>query len=166
MKPFTEYFASSLPKYEFTVRIANCDFTNEMKQNMANKLQAYVVENISTAKRLPIKEHAEFPGLGACDVHMLQVSVKYPVVSDQIRQVVAEAIGISAKQVYVRSIGEEANFEPIAEPKKAKDGSVLSNPDLDATSGQTMVGQSRVDSMLKELQTRRYEIASKAEKGK
>jgi len=166
MKPFTEYFAHSKPRYEFTVRIANCDFTSDMKSRLESGLGAYVVESIGAAKRLPVKEYVEFAGIGPCDVHLIEVAVRYPVVSDQIRQIVAERLGIAARQVFVRSMGEEQNFVPVAEPKKAKDGSVLSNPDLEATSGQSLVGQSRVDSMLKELQSRRHEIAGKAEKGK
>jgi len=165
MKSFTDYFTNNQKRYEFTVRLANCDFNNDMKKNMERGLSAYVVETIGAAKRLPITEHSEFPGLGACDVHMFQVAVKYPVVSDQIRQTVAESLKISARQVFVRSIGEEANFAKSAEPKKAADGSVLNNPELEAESGQAMVGNSRIESMLKELQTRRYEIAGKAEKG-
>jgi len=165
MKSFTDYFTNNQKRYEFTVRLANCDFNNDMKKNMERGLSAYVVETIGAAKRLPITEHSEFPGLGACDVHMFQVAVKYPVVSDQIRQTVAESLKISARQVFVRSIGEEANFAKPAEPKKAADGSVLNNPELEAESGQAMVGNSRIESMLKELQTRRYEIAGKAEKG-
>lgn len=159
MKPYSKYFAETKPIYEFVVRIAGCDFTSEMKSKMASALSMYVVESASTTRRLPIREHAEFVGLGPCEVYMIDIAVRYPVISDQIRQVVAECLSISARQVVVRTKLQEANHEPIAKPKQAKDGSVLNNPELESSSAQNLVGNQRIESMLKELETRRYEIA-------
>jgi hypothetical protein len=51
----------------------------------------------------------------------------------------------------------------MAEPVKAKDGSVLNNPDLEAADGaQLLVGEKRKESMLKELESRKYEFAADA----
>ena len=165
MKSFAEYFAINKPKYEFTVRLANCNFDSDMKKKLEGGLGAYVVESIGETRRLPIREHAEFPSLGACDVHVMQVSVKYPVVSDQLRQRIAESLGISASTVFVRTVLEEQNFEPVAPPKKSADGSILTNPDLGGESGQHLVGEQRLESMIKELETRKYTIAGQDNKG-
>jgi hypothetical protein len=90
---------------------------------------------------------------------MLEVAVKYPVVTDQVAQLIAEKLGIPKNSVIVRTRGQEENMAPVAEPKKSKDGSVLTNPELEAAEGaQALVGQSRKDSMLKELETRKYEF--------
>jgi Fe-S cluster biogenesis protein NfuA len=164
MKPFTEYLINLKPVYEFVVRIAGCeDFNEDMKKRVQTSLDAYVVENFGSVKRLPIKEHADFPSMGACEVCMMEVTLKYPVVTDQLRQVIAESLGLTASSVMVRTKGEEANFTPVATPKKAKDGSVLNNPVIEAESAQELAGQKRVDSMLKELskKTRKYEFAAK-----
>lgn len=166
MKSFSEYFAINKPKYEFSVRLANCDFNSDMKKKIEHGLGAYDVESISETKRLPIREHAEFPSLGACDVHVLQIAVKYPVVSDQIRQRVAESLGVSAKMVFVRTVLEEQNYEPVSVPKKNTDGSVLTEPTMAAESGQDLVGTSRLNSLIKEFETRRHEIAGQDKKGK
>ena len=70
----------------------------------------------------------------------------------------------------VRTKREEANHEPVAAPKKAKDGSLLNNPVIESESAQELAGQKRVDSMLKDLskRTRKFEFAAKeqAPKGK
>jgi Fe-S cluster biogenesis protein NfuA len=171
MKPFTEYLINLKPTYDFVVRIAGCeDFNEDMKKRVQASMDAYVVENFGSVKRLPIKEHADFPSMGACEVCMMEVTLKYPVVTDQLRKVIAESIGLTPSCVMVRTKLEEANFQPIVAPKKAKDGSVLNNPELAAESGQDLAGQRRVDSMLKDLstRTRKFEYAAKekAPKGK
>jgi hypothetical protein len=84
-------------------------------------------------------------------------------VTDQFAQIIAEKLSIPRNSVIVRTRGQEENMVPTAEPKKSKDGSVLTNPELEAADGaQALVGQSRKDSMLKELETRKYEFAAKA----
>ena len=171
MKPFTEYLINLKPVYEFVVRIAGCeDFNEDMKKRVRSSLDAYVVESFGSVKRLPIKEHADFPSMGACEVCMMEVTLKYPVITDQLRKVIAESLGLTASSVMVRTKLEEANHAPIAQPKKASDGSLLSNPVLEADSAQELAGQKRVDSMLKDLskRTRKYEFAAKeqAPKGK
>lgn len=160
MKTLTEYIVELNPVYEFTVRLAGCDTKDNVKETVATALAMYVVEQIGTVKRLPVQEHADFPGMGACECHLIEVAVKYPVQSDQVRQAVAEKMGISPRQVVVRTKTEDAiHMASPAEPKKAKDGSVLSNPELEAESGQHLVGSQRIDSMLKELQTKKFDIA-------
>ena len=163
MKPFTEYLFNLKPVYEFVIRIAGCeDFNEDMKKRVHSSLDAYVVENFGATKRLPIKEHADFPSLGPCEVCMMEVVLKYPVTVDQLRKVIAESLGLTASSVMVRTKLEEANHEPVAVPKKAKDGSLLNEPEMAAESAQDLAGQKRVDSMLKELskKTRKHEFAS------
>lgn len=164
MKPFTQYLQEMNRIYEFSIKLAQCEFDADAQDRLKLALEAYALESVGKIKRLPIQEHADFPGQGPCECHMVDVAVRYPVVSDQVRQVVAEKLGISAKQVVVRTKGEEELRNTINEPKKASDGSVLNNSSLeDSDGGQELVGQSRKDSMLKELETRKYEFAAKPE---
>jgi hypothetical protein len=163
MKPFTQYLQEMNRIYEFSIKLAGCDMTTEMKDRLKSALETYSVESIGKYKRLPIQEHADFPGHGPCECNMLEVAVKYPVVTDQVAQLIAEKLGIPKNSVIVRTRGQEENMVPMAEPKKSKDGSVLNNPELEAAEGaQALVGQSRKDSMLKELETRKYEFETKA----
>jgi hypothetical protein len=163
MKPFTQYLQEMNHIYEFSVKLAGCDMTAEMKDRLKSALEAYSVDSIGKYKRLPIQEHADFPSHGPCECNMLEVAVKYPVVTDQLAQLIAEKLSIPRNSVIVRTRGQEENMIPMAEPKKSKDGSVLTNPELEAADGaQALVGQSRKDSMLKELETRKYEFAAKA----
>jgi hypothetical protein len=166
MKHFTEYLMEIRPLYEFVIRIAGCDLDADGKQRIESALSMYVVENISAARRLPIQEHADFAGMGPCEVHMIDVTVKYPTITEQIRTTVAQALNLPLRSVCVRTRLEEQQREPMAAPKKAKDGSVLTEPNLESESAQDLVGSRRTESMLKQLQTRQYEFAEKMEKAR
>lgn len=166
MKPFTEYLIDVKPKYEFVVRVAGCDTVKELKDRAIAGLSMYVVESSTDPKRLPIQEHADFPGLGACEVHMFEVTLKYPTITEQVAAIVAENLGISRKTVLVRTKKEDQLREIPAVNKTAKNDSLLNNTEMEAESAQDLVGHKRIDSMLKELQSRRYEFAQQAEAAK
>ena len=164
MKPFTQYLREMNKVYEFSIKLAGIDCDKDQQEKLKMALETYAVESMGSVKRLPIQEHLDFPGCGPLECHMVDVAVCYPVVTDQVAQLVAEKLGMPRKHVLVRTKGEEAIMSSVAEPKKAKDGSVLNNPDLDSEAGgQELVAQSRNDSMLKDLQSRKYEFAAKPE---
>jgi hypothetical protein len=167
MKPLAHYLQEMNRVFEFCIKIAGCEIDQAAQAKIKSALEAYSVESVGKVKRLPIQEHVDFPGQGPCECHLVEVTVRYPVVSDQVAQVVAEKLGLSRKQVIARTRGEEDIRTTVVMPKKANDGSVLNNPDLEAAEGgQELVGQSRKDSMLKELETRKYEFASQLESSK
>jgi hypothetical protein len=161
MKPFSDYVMQMRPRYEFVVRLAECDDAGDLRELITQSLAMYVVENVGTAKRLPIQEHKDFVGLGPCQVHMLEVTLRYPTITEQVRRNLAQTLGVSASRVCVRTRLEEDQHDFQPSVKTASDGSVLNRPELDAESGQQLVGQPRIDSMLKELgkNTKKHEIA-------
>lgn len=150
--------------YEFSIKLAGIDCDKDQQAAMKAALEAYAVESFGSVKRIPIQEHADFPGCGPMECCMIDVAVRYPVVTDQIAQVISEKLRMSRKHVCVRTKGQAEMAEQKIDHKKAKDGSVLTNPDLESQpGGQELVGQSRRDSMLKELESRKYEFAAKPE---
>lgn len=155
------------PLYEFVIRMANCD-VKDCAERIKSALSMYVVEAVSSPRRMPIQEHADFPQQGPCEVQIVEVTLKYPTITDQVRAIIAEKCGMSANSVVVRTKFEESQREPQAAPKKDKNGSVLTNPDISVESGQHLVGSSRAESMLKSLQpmTRKFEFAAQGEKSK
>ena len=166
MRPFTEYLAELNPKYEFHIRVAGCE-AEQLKEKIESALAMYKVESVGSIKRLPIQEHSDFLGMGPCEVHMVEVALRYPTITDQVKHIVAEKLEVSARQVCVRTKREELLHENRpAEPIKAKDGSVLSNPDMETENAHDLVGTQRTESMLKELESRKYEIAAEGETAK
>lgn len=167
MKSFTDYVAQINRKYEFVVRIADCDINEDAKIKINSALSMYVVESIGAAKRLPIQDYNDFPSLGACEVHMLEVTLRYPTITPQIKQLIAERLKIAVGQVVVRTKLEEQQHEYVSpEPKKAKDGSLLNNPELESENSQHLVGNNRIGSLIKELESRKYQFAETAQTSK
>jgi hypothetical protein len=65
-------------------------------------LQTYSLESISKPKRLPIMENnIDFPALKNCQIYIMEVIVKYPVMSEQVRSLISERLSIPASQIFV-----------------------------------------------------------------
>jgi hypothetical protein len=164
MKSYQEYLFSLNKVYEYKVKIAGTNPKGEVMERIKNALDAYQVEAVSAVKGMPIQEHREFPKMGACECYMFEVTIKYPTTPEQLRQVIRERAGINSDCVCVWPKDQYEFNEEFEAYGKDHEGALLDNPDLkDVEGAQELVGQSRRDSMLKELGARTYEFAAKSE---
>lgn len=166
MKNFQNYFYEANKLFEFRIKIANCDVTNkEILESIKNAIDAYQIETISEPKRLPIQEHKDFGNLGPCECYVIDVAVKYPTIVEQIRQLVISRAQLNADCVCVYTKNQAENLDMVQERIDVQ-GAVIGT-ELDnnpkAESGQELVGQVRIGSFLKELETRKYEFAAASE---
>jgi len=163
MKPFQKYFYESSKLYEFRIKIANYDVTKpEVIDCIKNAIDAYQLETISNPKRLPIQEHRSFSKLGPCECYIIDIAVKYPTITEQIRQLIINRAGVNADCVCVYTKDQQEQEDAINERLDSQEP-VLTDPKLkDDPSSQDLVGQGRVASLIKELETRKYETAGKA----
>ena len=160
MKAFTQYLYETQKSFEFCIKLANTDPTTETLDRIKNALETYQLASIGKPKRLPIQEHQEFPKMGACEWHLIDFAVNYPVTTDQLVQVISERAFVSRGSFTVRTKNEYDQTEAAEAHGKDQDGSLLEKPDLEDVPGaQEQVGQQRIGSMMKELQSRKYEIA-------
>lgn len=158
MENFQKYFYESSKLFEFRIKIANVDLTPEVVENIKNAIDAYQVETMGKPKRLPIQEHKEFGKLGPCECHVIDVAVKYPTIVEQIRQLVINRAQINPDCVCVYTKDQAAQVDAVQERIDGQ-GPVLETPELTADAGgQELVGEKRNISLLKELETRKYEI--------
>lgn len=101
MKNFLQYLSESQKTYEFKVKLANVDPSAHI-DSLKVTLEAYAVESVGTPKRLPIMENnIDFPSFKNCEIHVFEVTLKYPVSPVQLRELISERIGISLAQVFV-----------------------------------------------------------------
>lgn len=158
MENFQKYFYESNKLFEFRIKIANVDLTPAVVENIKNAIDAYQVETMGKPKRLPIQEHKEFGKLGPCECHVIDVAVKYPTIVEQIRQLVINRAQINADCVCVYTKDQASQMEAVQERIDGQ-GPVLETPELKADAGgQELVGEKRNISLLKELETRKYEV--------
>jgi hypothetical protein len=124
-------------------------------------LDAYQLESVSTVKSMPIQEHREFPQWGPCECWQFDIKVAYPVTTAGIRQTLKERARLNPDWLCVRNLNEaEYTDEAEAPNADAKKGALLDQEDLGGSKeGQSLAGQARIGSLLKELETRKYEVA-------
>ncbi len=164
MKSFQTYLAELNRVYEFRVKIAGIDLDKDVMDRVKHALETYQIESIGAPKRMPIQEHAEFMKLGACECAVFEVSLHYPVTVDQLRQVISERARLNAEWVCVKTKNQMDFNEEFESHGKDHEGALLANDELKADkSGQELAGTNRVSSLIKELESRKFEFAAKGE---
>ena len=163
MENFQKYFYQANKLFEFRIKVANVDLTADgILDSIKNAIDAYQVESISKPKRLPIQEHREFGKMGPCECYIVDVAVLYPTVVEQIRQLVINRAMINADCICVYTKNQSLQEDEVEAKivSQGEDGPIIENPELkDEPGAQELVGQGRRDSLLKELVTRKYEVA-------
>jgi hypothetical protein len=161
MKPFQTYIYELSKPYEFRIKLAGVNPKGETLDKIKSALETYQLESISAVKSLPIQEHREFPQWGgACECWTFDVTVKYPATTVAIRQLIKERACINPDWIAVRNLNE-ADYTDEAEARgKDHTGSLLDEEELKCDAGgQELAGQSRIGSLLKELESRKFEFA-------
>lgn len=164
MKPYTQYLYHTQKTYEFRIKLADVEMTEENLARIKNALEAYCVESMGKPKRLPIQEHTDFPKLGPCECHIIDIGLKYPTTTEQLTHIVAERALLDKGRVCVYT-KEQHEQVVAAEADPIDGGALLTNPELkDEPNAQELVGQARVVSFIKELtknKESKFEIAGK-----
>lgn len=164
MKSFTQYLYHTQKVYEFRVKVADVDMTEDNLARIKNALETYGVESMGKPKRLPIQEHAEFPKMGPCECHIIDIGLKYPTTTEQLQHVVAERAMLDKGRVCVYTKDQHEQIAA-SEDTQLEDGALLEKPELkDEPGAQELVGQARVSSFLKELEKNKvskFEVAGK-----
>jgi hypothetical protein len=164
MKPFLHYLTESQHTYEFKIKIADIEPTPEMLDHLEHALKAYDLESISKPKRLPIQDHIDFPQMGPIEVYVMDVVLKYPCNDAQLRQTVHDQGRFPLANIMVvpKNHPEELRRDEEAAASDKKPEAILTK-DLEDTGvkGEDFHGKKQIDSMLKELTTRKYEFAEK-----
>lgn len=169
MKTFIEYLQESQKTYEWKIKIANCD-PNECMDCLEACLDGYHLEDISKPKSLPIVEsHIDFPSFKSPEVWVMEVTLKYPVMADQLRAIISERADIPQANIVVtpQNHPEELWRNGEGELKEYKQGeAVLDEEDLGApTKEQQDASKAYADRtpLLKELSTPKVEAEGKDE---
>lgn len=151
-KSLKEYLLESKQNYEFKIKIAG-DVESGASAKIKTALARFDVDSLSDAKTTPIQEsQVDFPDHSNIGVTLYDVSVKYPVTSHQVRDLVAEALKITHSCVKVRNLKEQEEEEINNQycPNHPS-GEALLTKDYEKSDHQSLVGDKQVMSLLKEL---------------
>lgn len=156
MKSFKSYLTESTKVYEFRIKLA-CEVDKETKDKLKAALEAYQLESFKDGKHLPIAEHIDFPQCGPTEVNVYEVALHYPVIDAQLRQLVHEKAGVPLSCIRVIPGYKTSPYEAILageeQSKTWKAGdAVLAQEDMTTEAADDLVGDTRVGSMLKDLE--------------
>ena len=164
MKPFQSYIYEINKPYEFRIKMATVN-PSDVMDRIKSALDTYQLESVSAVKSLPIQEHREFPQWGPCECWTFDVKVAYPVTVPQIRQTIKERAQLNPDWICVRTLGEAVDTDEAEARGKDHEGALLDEENLqDEPGAQALAGQSRVGSLLKELESRKFDFAAEGEK--
>lgn len=165
MKTFSDYLYHTQKVYEFRIKLADVDMSDDSLARIRNALEAYGVEAMGKPKRLPIQEHADFPRMGPCECHYIDITLKYPTTTEQLTHIVAERALLDKSCVYVKTKAEDEATNAAEARGQDREGALLTDATLEDEAGaQELVGQKRVSGFIKELEKNKvskFEIAGK-----
>lgn len=168
MKAFKTYLTESTKRYDFRIRIA-CETTDEIVDKIKQVLEVYKLDSISKPKRLPIHETPEFPNMGPVEINIIDVSLCYPATDAQVRTLIAECGCVPAACIRVSPTHSpyEAALAGLEQSNLQKEGeAVLTTSEMTTTLDENLVGEARVQSLMKEFAgMKKYELPE-AEGGK
>jgi hypothetical protein len=168
MKTLTDYFYEAKKNYEFRVKFANVEPGKDFDlDKFKAALETYGLVNTTEAKRIPMQANMlDFGQLGACEVYVIDVTVEYPVIDQQLKQVIYTATNVPMSNFAVMTKCFDEGREQAEEAGKDHEGALLDKPykktEADKT-GQKLVGEKRKDALTKNLKTRKYQFAVKPE---
>ena len=161
MKPFQSYIFELSRPSEFRIKLAGINPKGETMDRIKNALEAYQLESITAVKSLPVQEHREFPQWGgAVEAYQFDVKVAYPTTAVAMQMLIKERAGINPNWICVRNLQEAENTDEAEARGQGRTGALLDEETLEDEPGaQELAGQSRIGSLLKELESRKFEFA-------
>lgn len=157
MKSFKTYLTESTKVYEFRVKLA-CEMDKAAEEKLKAALEAYQLESFKAGTHLPIAEHIDFPQCGPTEVNVYEVALHYPVIENQLRQLIHEKASIALECIRVIPGYKTSPYEAILagteQSKTWKEGdAVLAQEEMTTESAsEDLVGDKRVSSLLKDLE--------------
>lgn len=98
---FSDYYNLRNKKYEFRLKLALNDMSEELKEKITNCLVKYEIESVSF-KKTPIQESPlDFPNIKNSEVYIADISGLYPVTPDVLRTELANNTGVSVANIAV-----------------------------------------------------------------
>lgn len=169
MKNLFQYITEDKQTYDFKIKIAGIDVNNDILDRIEHALDTFELVSISKPKNLPmVEKNLDFPAFGIVEVCLILVSLNYPCNDAQVRDALNHQARLPLENIRVipKNQSEELlRDKEIEDETSNKKYEPILTKELETNSdGQSQVGAQRVESLLKELETRRVELVKKDSK--
>ena len=163
MKSFKSYLVESEQTYKFRIKMAElCD--DERMNALEAALEKYDMKSISKPKKTPIQEHPmDFQTLQNAEVFIMDTELSYPVTAHHLYEYISQTVGVPASHLVIINSDhpEEIAREEAAKTEGEEYETLLDSDYKDANNAKDNFGDEYNENMLKSLETRKYEFASK-----
>lgn len=149
MKKFATYLTESTKTYNFKMTVAG-ECTKEMTDKLKNAAEKYEVIKMSSPKRLPVQRNSDFPSLGAIEICLIDLEVRYPVTPEQLTNLFAEVC--CEAHIKIRTAAQAADVAPIAEEEPEEYKPVLTS-ELEEVDTKEFRTDSQIENLMKEFQS-------------
>lgn len=164
MKRLSQYLTESAKTYNFKLTVAGgCD--KDMQDKLKNAAQRYDVIKMSAPKNLPVQRSADFPALGAVEICLIDLEVRYPVTPEQLQNVFADIC--CETHLRIRTAAQAADAAPVEEEEVTKESEPVLTSELEDQDNKDFRTDSQIEALMKEFQSMaaKYE-GPKADKAK
>jgi hypothetical protein len=156
MKSFKDYLQESKQVYEYKVKIAG-DCPKDTQKTLKIALEKFGCTSCSKGNRTPIQESPlDFPEEKFSEVTLFDVSVTYPTTSPLLKEYIASQLKIAGSRVCVLTPFDIKERELNNSTKHSKGEALLGKDYADGEDGQSLVGEKRMGSFLKELSKEKH----------
>ena len=150
MKRFTTYLTESVKTYNFKITVAGeCD--KDMQDKLKNAAEKYDVIKMSSAKRLPIQRSNDFPTLGAVELSLIDLEVRYPVTPEQLQNLFSDIC--CETHLKIRTAAQAADAAPVEEEEVTKDAEPVLTAELEEEDMKEFRTDSQIEALMKEFQS-------------
>lgn len=156
MTSIKEILTESHKTYPWKIGVAG-DLPEGCENQIRSCMEKWTVASWTKGKKTPIQERPlDFPQLENTHVQYWDTEVRYPTTRDTIQEYIAQCCDVPASHVIVRHPEEPQELYQ-AEKEDKEYETLLTKEDLGGESAQEDAGETRIMSLLKELETARKE---------
>lgn len=107
MNNFSDYYNLNKKDYEYKMKIAYCDFSEDDQKTIESALQKYDLKGNITYKKTPLQENPmDFPNINNVEVHIADFTVLYPASPEALRGYLSDATGINSALIAIYRKGD------------------------------------------------------------
>ena len=156
MTSIKEILTESHKTYPWKIGVAG-DLPEGCENQIRSCMEKWTVASWTKGKKTPIQERPlDFPQLENTHVQYWDTEVRYPTTRDTIQEYIAQCCDVPASHVIVRHPEEPQELYQVEKEDKEYE-TLLTKEDLGGESAQEDAGETRIMSLLKELETARKE---------
>ena len=161
MRSFTDILNESYKTYQFKIGVAG-DLPEKFSDRLKMALEKYSIKSLSGGKSTPIqKQPMDFPQKQNTEVTYFDAELFYPTTPQVLHEYISQMCSVDRSCLVVKNEYDPLNTEYEVSTKDENYQPLLTKPELESTSAQQYVGQTRVMDLLKELEKAKKENTEK-----